>query len=78
VSAVGGGSAPTVDLPTVLVAIEWPGLTATSLEARLRSLDPPIVARIEDGRVVLDLRTVAPGDEARLGELLTAWSGEPH
>ena len=65
VSAIGGGSAPGVELPTVLVAIERDGLTATALEARLRGLDPPVIARIEHDRVVLDLRTVPPEDDQR-------------
>jgi L-seryl-tRNA(Ser) seleniumtransferase len=70
VSAVGGGSAPGVELPTRLVAIEKAGLTVDALEARLRQLTPPIVARIERDRLVLDLRTVAPDDDRRLTELL--------
>lgn len=60
-SAVGGGSAPGLALPTVLVAIEREGLTADAIEARLRALATPVIARIVDDRVVLDLRTV-PGE----------------
>jgi L-seryl-tRNA(Ser) seleniumtransferase len=70
VSAVGGGSAPGVELPTCLVAIEKAGLTVDALEARLRQLTPPIIARIERDRLVLDLRTVTPDDDRRLTELL--------
>jgi L-seryl-tRNA(Ser) seleniumtransferase len=70
-SAIGGGSAPTVDLPTVLIALEWPGLSADALEERLRALDPPVIARIEDDGVVLDLRTVLPWQELALTLLLT-------
>jgi len=69
-SAVGGGSAPGVALPTCLMAIEKSGFTADTLEARLRDLTPPLVARIEDGRVVLDLRTVTLEEDARLPALL--------
>ena len=58
-SAVGGGSAPGVELPTWLVAIARAGDSADSLETWLRGGKPPIIARIEDGRVLLDLRTVA-------------------
>jgi L-seryl-tRNA(Ser) seleniumtransferase len=57
-------------LPTCLVAIEKAGLTVDALEARLRQLTPPIIARIERDRLVLDLRTVAPEDDRRLTELL--------
>jgi L-seryl-tRNA(Ser) seleniumtransferase len=69
-SAVGGGSAPGLTLPTVLLALERDGESAATLERWLRSLDPPIVARIEHDRVVLDLRTVAPAEDALLVSLL--------
>ena len=69
-SAVGGGSAPGSSLPTRLLAVSHPTLSASALEARLRSWDPPIVARIEDDRVVIDLRTVFPEqDDAVVGAL---------
>jgi L-seryl-tRNA(Ser) seleniumtransferase len=63
VSTIGGGSAPGSELPTVLVAIERPGLSADALSAQLRSSRVPVVARIEEDRVVLDLRTVLDDDE---------------
>jgi len=69
-SAVGGGSAPGVTLPTSLVALEKSGLTADALEARLRQLTPPIVARIERDRLVIDLRTVFPEQDGDLPRLL--------
>jgi L-seryl-tRNA(Ser) seleniumtransferase len=70
VSAVGGGSAPGVELPTCLVAIEKTGFSADALEERLRQLTPPIVARIERDRLVLDLRTVSIEEEQQLPGLL--------
>ena len=69
-SAVGGGSAPGVELPTWLVAIDKEGLTANALEARLRQLRPAIIARIEQDRVLLDLRTVHPAQDEQLRVLL--------
>ncbi|PYR34636.1 MAG: L-seryl-tRNA(Sec) selenium transferase [Acidobacteria bacterium] len=69
-SAVGGGSAPGVALPTWLVAVEKDGLSADALESRLRQLAPPIVARIERDRLVLDLRTVSPEQDGDLPRLL--------
>ena len=69
-STIGGGSAPGATLPTWLVRLTHGALSAAALEQRLRSLDPPIVARIVDDHVVLDLRTVLPEQDARLGELL--------
>lgn len=69
-SAAGGGSAPGLPLPTVLLAIEREGHTATALEARLRGLSTPIIARILDDLVVLDLRTIPPESDERLATLL--------
>jgi L-seryl-tRNA(Ser) seleniumtransferase len=69
-SAVGGGSAPGVALPTVLLAIERAGESAAATEQWLRTLDPPVIARIEHDRVVLDLRTVAPDQDTLLANLL--------
>ena len=66
VSTTGGGSAPGSALPTKLIAIEMTGLSAAALESRLRTGDPPVVARIQDDRVVMDLRTVAETDEPDL------------
>jgi L-seryl-tRNA(Ser) seleniumtransferase len=69
-SAVGGGSAPGVELPTWLVALENRGLSASALEERLRASTPPIIARVEQGRVLLDLRTVLPAEDGQLALLL--------
>jgi L-seryl-tRNA(Ser) seleniumtransferase len=69
-SAVGGGSAPGVELPTWLVAIEKSGSTADRLAERLRQQAPPVIARIEQDRVLLDLRTVLPHQDQQLLELL--------
>ena len=71
-STVGGGSAPGAELPTRLVEIERDGLTADAIEQHLRSLDPPVVARIHDDRVVIDLRTVAVADDSVLVTMLRA------
>ena len=60
-SAVGGGSLPEVTLPTAVLAL--PGGAPDRLLARLRAGDPPIVARIEEDRVVLDPRTVMPWED---------------
>ena len=70
-SAVGGGSAPGLGLPTVLLSISRGAESAAATEAWLRTLDPPIVARIEDDRVVLDLRTVLPEQDKTLADLLS-------
>ena len=73
-SVIGGGAAPSAVLPTRLLAVSCEGLSADELAARLRASDPPIIARVEEGRVLLDLRTVFPeqdrlivGGLARIG-----------
>jgi L-seryl-tRNA(Ser) seleniumtransferase len=71
-SAIGGGSAPGVGLPTWLISAAKDGLSPDALDARLRRQSPPIIARIEDGRLLLDLRTVLPEQDARLAALLTS------
>jgi L-seryl-tRNA(Ser) seleniumtransferase len=57
-SVVGGGSMPGQALPTKLVAVTHNQHKAQDLEARLRQNSPPIIARLERDRLVLDLRTV--------------------
>jgi L-seryl-tRNA(Ser) seleniumtransferase len=68
-STIGGGSAPGSALPTPLVALSHPE-PADAFEARLRAGDPPVIARIENDRVVLDLRTVPPERDEQLAELI--------
>ncbi|HST51332.1 MAG TPA: L-seryl-tRNA(Sec) selenium transferase [Pyrinomonadaceae bacterium] len=74
-SAVGGGSAPTTHPPTALVALKHTTLSASALDERLRRAAPPVVARILDDRVVLDLRTVAEEEEAELLDALASVRG---
>ena len=62
-SVVGGGSTPGQSLPTRLVAVAHARWSAQELEAALRRSSPPIVARIERGLLLLDLRTVFPEQE---------------
>jgi L-seryl-tRNA(Ser) seleniumtransferase len=70
-SVIGGGTAPSATLPTALLAITHQSMNADSLAARLRAVEPPIVARIEEGRVLLDLRTVFPEQDAAIAQALT-------
>ena len=71
-SAIGGGAAPTSRLRTPLISITHSKLSANQLEERLRRSNPPVIARIEDDRVLLDLRTVASQDEATLVSAVTS------
>ena len=57
-SVVGGGAAPSATLATWLIAVAIDGLGADELLARLRHADVPVIARVQDSRVVIDLRTV--------------------
>ena len=65
-SAIGGGAAPTSRLRTPLISITDTNLKADEIEERLHRADPPIIARIETDQVLLDLRTIAPEDEAKV------------
>ncbi|MGB9074214.1 MAG: L-seryl-tRNA(Sec) selenium transferase [Terriglobales bacterium] len=65
-SVVGGGAAPSAVLPTRLIALTHAELSADELCARLRASDPPIIARVEEGRVLIDLRTVFPEQDGAL------------
>jgi len=69
-SVIGGGAAPSATLPTRVLAITCEGLSADELSARLRAYDPPIIARVEDGRVLLDLRTVFPEQDEIIASAL--------
>jgi L-seryl-tRNA(Ser) seleniumtransferase len=65
-SAAGGGSGPTSRLPTMLISIVHRSLTANQIEAALRRSTPPVIARIVDDQVLLDLRSVSESEEADL------------
>ncbi len=62
VSRAGGGALPMEDLPTWTVAVTSDAYSANHIEAGLRRADPPVVCRIRDDRVVLDVRTIADGE----------------
>ena len=69
-SLIGGGSAPSAVLPTTLIALASPTLSANELAIRLRGSTPPIIARVEEGRVLFDLRTVFPAQDEVLRQVL--------
>ena len=68
VAAVGGGGAPGVKLPSAAVSLP------ESYAVALRTGDPPIVGRLEAGRYLLDLRTVAPEEDDLLVAAVRACS----
>lgn len=71
-SAVGGGAAPTVGVPTVVVSITHPTLSPDRLAEALRARQPPVVVRVAEDRLLVDLRTVPAGDEPALLDALVA------
>ncbi len=69
-SVIGGGSTPGTSLPTNLLAISPHRSSAAELAARLRRAHPPVIARVEAERVLLDLRAVFPDQEKALAVAL--------
>jgi len=65
-SAIGGGAGPTANLPTTVIAVSDQNRTAQEIETVLRTSLPPVIARIADQKVLLDLRTVFPDQEDSL------------
>jgi L-seryl-tRNA(Ser) seleniumtransferase len=71
-SALGGGAGPTSTFPTTLIAITHPKKSAQEIEHELRTYSPPIIARISEGKVLLDLRTVFDDQLPAIRAALTA------
>jgi L-seryl-tRNA(Ser) seleniumtransferase len=69
-STVGGGATPGLEIPTRLVAVAVAGMTAGRVERALREAKPPVIGRIENDRVVLDLRTVLPEQDGLVADAL--------
>lgn len=65
-SRVGGGAAADAEIPTAVIVITPKGLSADDVLKSLRDRRPPIIARISEDRVLLDLRTVAPDEEPHI------------
>jgi len=62
----GGGALPQAPLPSRALALTVAPLTPQALEARLRQAGTPVIGRVEHGVVLLDLRTMLPGDQEAL------------
>jgi L-seryl-tRNA(Ser) seleniumtransferase len=69
-SLIGGGAAPSSSLPTKLIVIGSRHLSPNRLAGRLRAARPAVIARVDEGKLVLDLRTVFPKQDERLREVL--------
>ena len=71
-SVIGGGSTPAQSLPTVLLAVTHSIYSAQELERLLRRHSPPVIARVEEDALLLDLRTVFEDQDEELFEALEA------
>jgi L-seryl-tRNA(Ser) seleniumtransferase len=71
-SAIGGGSLPGQTQPSWAVALERSPVPADALAATLRRAKPPVISRIIDDRVMLDLRAVLPEQDAQLEQAVGA------
>src|SRR2546421_675671 len=69
-STTGGGSAPGCRIPTVLLEIAPRDQTQAEVRRALVDAEPPVIARVEEDRLVLDLRTVAPEQDTLVAEVL--------
>jgi len=74
-SVVGGGTYPGLEIESRGVRIPMDGSRALSVAAALRSGDPPVVARVDDGGLHVDLRTVLEREESVLAEALAGALG---
>jgi L-seryl-tRNA(Ser) seleniumtransferase len=76
-SRVGGGAMPLAAPRTRLLEVTVQGLSPTRLEERLRAGDPPIIARMEDGRLLLDVRTLVGDDQEVIIQALAGLAAPP-
>ena len=73
-SEAGGGTLPASPIPSFGVAVRLAGVPEDEVDARLRACDPPILGRVQDGAVLLDLRTLLPG---QMDAVVRALAGLP-
>jgi L-seryl-tRNA(Ser) seleniumtransferase len=71
-SKVGGGALPLLSLPSSLVALSPGKLSANTMEAWLRAYDPPVIARVEKERVLLDVRTIQDNEMKTVARAIRA------
>ncbi len=76
-SSPGGGTFPLLQLPSQLIELELPGISAAKLEERLRHTRPPVVGRVQKDRFMLDLRTLSDHELPMLADALLQTMQEP-
>ncbi|MFC1579654.1 L-seryl-tRNA(Sec) selenium transferase [Thermodesulfobacteriota bacterium] len=74
ISRVGGGAWPLQELPSRLVTLVPAGLSAHQMEEWLRAQEPPIIVRVEDDKVHLDVRTIQENEMKKVAEALKTLS----
>ena len=72
----GGGTSPEKPFPSRALSVSLGRLTPDELAAKLRRLRPPVVARIEEDRLLLDLRSIQPDEDSLVEEALIRLEGE--
>ena len=75
-SVIGGGSAPGQDLPTKILAVNHDHFSASEIADHLRKQKPPVIARLENDKLLLDLRTVFEDQEDTITGALVQLSGK--
>ena len=73
-SALGGGSLPATPIKTWLLSVALPGYSAETLSERLRRHEPPVIARVAENAVLLDMRTLLPNEDKEIVNALIAVS----
>ena len=76
-SVIGGGAAPDLTIPSCLLDVRVEGCSPDELEALLRRAEPPVIGRIEQDRLLLDLRTVQPDEDDALAKVLAGLPDQP-
>jgi L-seryl-tRNA(Ser) seleniumtransferase len=71
-SKVGGGALPLLSMPTCLLALSPGKLSAHAMESRLRGYEPPIIARVDKDRVLLDVRTIQDKELVTVAQAIQA------
>lgn len=77
VSIAGGGTGTESTLPSFGLLLRHPSLGETAAAARLRSRELPVLVRISEGRLVVDLRSVAPGEDEEILQALRDATSRP-
>lgn len=75
-SQAGGGALPTTDIPTWLVTLDFHDLAEDLIAAKLRQGEPAVMVRIAQGKVLLDVRTILPGEQETLARQVAKAYGE--